>query len=523
MLLKNRWSHKFVLAIAAVFILVLYLFLFYIPPALFPDPAMGFQVLRSMHMGSGFNTFISPDQSDISQNYSEFLTWWSPGQYLVPHLVQSIFNINLGQAIGLTVMFCQLSGIAGLYFFYKKAGFSPMITTLSLIFIIGQQAFFVPFVFYNGGEILLFAFEGWFLYGCISISKITVTEVLFILGFGLLGFFLKSSFIWIYCAGLFCLWVRSSGDKHRTWNALKNGLWIALPGVFSLLAIYIFYISKGQTPVSASTGIKFTAETFAFPLASPLVSAFSVDDLLHGILFHVGTPLISAGWSVAVILLFALLSLLLMISIIIYVPNKNYRLFLVVFYLAAVLFFGIAYLKQLTISYEARHFRLLGILIVPGLIYMISKFARVFKLIFCLVFIGITFLSITYVVKGFRLNHNMSARGITGIAQPSIDQAALNNIMELDKKNRNAVFVFTADDIGLEIEHNRIITLPPIGADLKVNADDYRYDGHAGPLYIVLPETYVGPKEKLIMKSFPGYQGFNITMLSNNYVLYSAK
>ncbi len=53
--------------------------------------------------------------------------------------------------------------------------------------------------------------------------------------------------------------------------------------------------------------------------------------------------------------------------------------------------------------------------------------------------------------------------------------------------------------------------------------DDYTYDGFAGPLYIVLPETYNGPKEKMIMKSFPGYAGWNVSMLSNNYVLYAAK
>jgi hypothetical protein len=95
--------------------------------------------------------------------------------------------------------------------------------------------------------------------------------------------------------------------------------------------------------------------------------------------------------------------------------------------------------------------------------------------------------------------------------------------MKLDRENRNAVFVFISDDTGLEIMHNRIITLQPIGADLKIDADDYRYEGHAGPLYIVLPESYAGPKERMIIQSFPGYKGFSQSMLSSKYVLYSAK
>jgi hypothetical protein len=53
--------------------------------------------------------------------------------------------------------------------------------------------------------------------------------------------------------------------------------------------------------------------------------------------------------------------------------------------------------------------------------------------------------------------------------------------------------------------------------------DDYRYEGFAGPLFIILPESYNGPKEKLIMKSFPNYAGFNLSMLSDKYVLYEAR
>ena len=53
--------------------------------------------------------------------------------------------------------------------------------------------------------------------------------------------------------------------------------------------------------------------------------------------------------------------------------------------------------------------------------------------------------------------------------------------------------------------------------------DEYTYDGFSGPLFIVLPETYNGPKEKLIMKSFKGYTGWNVSMLSKDYVLYAAK
>jgi hypothetical protein len=49
------------------------------------------------------------------------------------------------------------------------------------------------------------------------------------------------------------------------------------------------------------------------------------------------------------------------------------------------------------------------------------------------------------------------------------------------------------------------------------------YDGHAGPLYIILPESYAGPKEKFILKGFTDYHGWYGSMLSDNYVMYAAK
>jgi hypothetical protein len=522
MLQQIKIPYKAILAIIGLGVLLIGIVLFYIPPALFPDPGMGFQVLRCMQLGGSFNVFISPDQSDISQNYTEFLTWWSPGQYIIPWFFKLITTTNLGKAIAITATIAQLIGLAGFYSFFKKIGFTSMISAISLVFIVCQQAFVVPYVFYNGGEVLLFAFEGWFLFGCIAMQKPDIKLILFVLLSGWIGFFLKSSFIWIYTAGLCCLWIRLCSAHPGIFQWIKKGLWIAIPAAVSVACIYVFFLSKGQNPASASSGLKLTLKTFSFPLASPILSGFSVDDIMHGLIFHTGKPIVNAEWSLIVLILLAILSLLLIIHLIRFVPNNNYRVLIFVFYSVALLFFGVAYLRQLTISYEARHFRIIGLLIMPGVIYLVSRSKRVFKFSFAFIVTIIAVTTILYVVKGFKIN-SRNAKGITGIAQPNIDQQSLNYIMKLDRESRNAVFVFITDDLGLEIVNNRIITLPPIGDDLKIDLDDYNYDGFAGPLYIVLPESYNGPKEKMTMKSFPGYTGFNVSMLSDKYVLYAAK
>src|ERR1043165_6973042 len=81
---------------------------FIAPPSLFPDPANGFLVMRSMELGGKFNMMVTPDQDDFSKNASEFLTWWSPGQYLVPYAFKLLFGVNSGQGSTLTVLLCQL-------------------------------------------------------------------------------------------------------------------------------------------------------------------------------------------------------------------------------------------------------------------------------------------------------------------------------------------------------------------------------------------------------------------------------
>lgn len=510
-----------VLVTLAALTVILGILLYTAPPAVFPDPANGFRVMQSMEAGGPFNHLVGPDQEDIAKNSSEFLTWWSPGQYLIPYTFKAL-GTNTGQASALTITLCQLIGLAGLYAFFKKIGFSPIVSALSLLFIACQQFFVVPYVFYNGGEILFFAFAGWFLYGSTVIKGPGWQLVLFVLFAGWVGFFCKSSMLWIYGAGILYLWIRLSVQKGSA-DWLKNAVWIAIPAIISITTIWLFYLSKGESPASATNGLKFTWKTLGFPLASPLLSGFSVDDLSHGLIYHTDTPIFSHSMSIVVLVLLAILSVWLVCRILKKVQDANYRMLIKVFYTASILFFSYAYLRQMSISYEARHFRIIGLIVIPGAIYLISKSKTIYRGAFALMWIGIAITSIVYAAKGYLYNKNKSAHGMSGIAQQAIDQKSLNQILALDEQNTNATFVFVNESLGLEIKHNRVITLQPISDDLRINFDDYEYDGHAGPLYIILPESYNGPKEKFVLKAFPNYKGWYGSMLSDNYVMYAAK
>ncbi|WP_224746229.1 hypothetical protein [Mucilaginibacter glaciei] len=514
--------HKVFLAAISLIAIALGVAVYITPAALFPDPSWGFQVMRSMEFGGGFNMLVKPDAADISKNTADFLTWWSPGQYLLPYLFKIVFGLNTGKAMAVVTTLCTVTGLLGLYAFFKKAGFTPMISALSLLFIICQQAFFSPYIFYNGGEVLLFAFFGWFLYGCMAFDKPGLKLAIFVLLAGWLGFICKSSFIWMYAAGLLFMWIRMSEGQRTVKSWVLKGLWPGVPAVISVACIYLFYLSKGSNPSSESGGLKLAWETFSFPLASPLLSGFSADDLFNGLIYHNDAVLFSHQWAVIIVLLLAILSVILVRYILTKVPYQNYRLMLLVVYAVSVVFFGVAYLRQMAISYEARHFRLIGLLVTPGLVHLFWHAGRVYQITLGAVALLIAFFSVSFYIEGYQRLHHENPHGPSGIAQQFIDKEALDYITRLDQTHSNALFVFTSPDLGLEIMHNRFITLQPLNGDISINFDEYVHKGHSGPLYILLPSKYIGVRASVFLKCFPGYKAFTLKEVSDEYVVYSS-
>jgi hypothetical protein len=524
-MMKNNKPAYLILGITLTVTLLIGVLSYMAPPAIFPDPSWGFQTMRSMEMGGPVNHLVSPDPADITKNTSMFLTWWSPGQYMVPYLFKTLLPINTGQACAVTSVLCEILGLLGFFAFFKKVGFTPLLSAVSVAFIACQQFYFIPYIFYNGGEVLMFAFISWFLYGCFYFKKISIPMMLFVLVAGWIGFFSKSSMMLMYAAGLLCMWINISPPRKDYAVWIKNGFTIGIPFVLSVAGIYLAFLSRGQNPASESAGSwRVIWETFSFPLASPLLAGFSVDDLTQGLVYSPDGKLFNHFWTIVVLLLLALASVLLVIGIIRKVPYQQYKLLIIVFYGISVLFFSYAFLRQLAISYEGRHFRTVGLIVIPGTLYLVSRTNVIFKALFGLIWLFIAYSSITRFSNDYRYNKREGVHGNSGLIQQFVDQPTLNYLMQLDKQERDALFVFTSADLGLEIEHNRIITIEPIGLDVKVNYQDYLHKGHAGPLHILLPADYErSGRAKFILKCFPGYSNFRVTKQTADYMVYSAE
>lgn len=522
--MHNNKTANLILGITLVVTLIIGVFSYVAPPALYPDPSWGFQVMRSMENGGGFNLLIGPNQDNLAQNTAAFITWWSPGQYLMPYFFKKLLSVNTAHAAVITVVICELLGLLGFFVFFKKIGFKPIIAASSVLFIFCQQFYIIPYAFYNGGEVLMFAFAGWFLYGCFHFKKISIPMLLFVLIAGWVGFFSKSSMMLVYACGLFCMWVNISPRQKDYAAWVKNGLAIGIPFVLSIAGIYLFYLSKGDNPAASHQGLRVIWETFTFPLASPLLAGFSVDDLAKGLVYSPDGQIFTHTGTVIILLLLAAISIFLIFSIIKYVPYRGYQLLIIVFYGAFVLFFSYAFVRQAAISYEGRHFRLVGLIVIPGTIYLISQTRFIYKAAFGLLWIVIAYTTFTKLHNEYSYNKNEGIHGNTGFTQQFVDQPTLNYLLQLDKQEHNAIFAFTSNDLGLEIQHNRFITIEPIGLDVKLKYEDYRYDGHAGTLHILLPSNFdKNGRSKRILKCFPGYKHFTAKKITEDYTVYTAE
>ena len=518
--LKNN-PHRIVLLAVGALTLVLGVLAFIVPQSLFPDPSWGFQVMRYMEHSHTFNLLPNADPENIATDYTDFLSWWSPGQYLLPYCLKTILWLNTGKAVALTVTLCSALGLSGYYMLFKKLGFSRWLAAISIAFIACQNYFILPFIYYPGGEVLLFAFGGWFLYGCFSIQKINWQAMVFLFVAGLTGFFSKSSVLWMYAAGTACIWIRLSSPQKNIRQWLINGILLGIPVLCALVTIYVFYLSKGANPSSTSGAWLLKPETITFPLASPLLSGLSLDEAFNGLIYHPDAAVLSYKWSIVIIILLTLGSLFFVNRVIKKIPHKNYALVLTVFYIAATLFFSVLYLKQANISFEGRHYRVIGMLSIPGLVYLLTRnkagkivLSAVWLAAFCW---GMAYFSIEY-------NVNIHAgHGPSGLTQQSYDQATLDELHRLDASHPNggALFVTISPELAIELK-NRVFTLDVDDISPK-QINQLKYAGKAGSIYMLMPSAYQnnGIAAKL-SKSFINYHHFKVQPLGDDHYLYSA-
>ena len=164
-----------------------------VPPNMFSDPAWGFLTWESMKSGTDFNVIRTSNFNDISRDHLAFLSWWAPGQYLVPAVFEKL-GLSLGKASVITTGVFSLLGLVGYYKFLRALEFSHRTSTLSAAVIASTATFSIVFAKYTGGTVLVFGAAPWILLLCVMLKKNKLWGVPLFAAVFLAGAFFKHAF-----------------------------------------------------------------------------------------------------------------------------------------------------------------------------------------------------------------------------------------------------------------------------------------------------------------------------------------
>jgi len=375
--------------VALLIPVTLFIFSLFIRPQVSYDPAYGFAALRSMLDGGSFNYITTPNPGNIANDIETFLTWWSPGQYLVPGLFVWL-GTSYGMAASLTTLIATIVGVLGWAQIARR--FDVSCFTLFL-FIFGLVTFNYstgPFHRYTGGEVIVFAALPW----CLSALQWAVQErpaVSFATSVlvATVLFLAKLSGLVVFVANIAAISLHLVLRLRRLTSSLL-AMWAgsAVAGLFCL----IFWLSRGQTPVSQS-GYAFTWPVIWYPISAAAFSGFSMQDLLGWRFLHASAPTLSG--TVASSYVLGPLGLLLIGWVWLQLRNTRHRslvnllLLIIVFYTAtiAALYFRTA-AATTTLPFEARYSRYAGILFFLLLLVAIDQWRGLLARIIAILIVG---------------------------------------------------------------------------------------------------------------------------------------
>ena len=347
-------------AIAFAISLVLFVTSLRIPPEVNVDSGNGFLVLRSMQRGAGFNTVLLPDSLDITRSVRQFLAWWSPGQYLLPGLFESL-GLRIGPAICLTVLIGTACGLAGWARVATRIGAPSPVTNQFVLAL--ATVHFVPHGFrvYTGGEVLLFGCAPWALLALLYALRCRpwVAFGLTLL-VGALLFFVKLTGLVVLAAVVIGLTgVEIASTRRLTWSVVA--MWLAAIAIALLVRHY--WLARGATPLTAVAPADYpNFNPLAFSIAA---AAFSGVSALMMVASLASRPLPPVLPNIAVPV-FATIGVCVMVWIAWRLWQSPHRRWMITCGAIALSYTALIaglYLAGSDVSFEERHLRFAGILV----------------------------------------------------------------------------------------------------------------------------------------------------------------
>ena len=340
-----------------------------VPPAINSDPGTGLLEWRTLQQGGPANSITAPDPGDLAHDRTQFITWWSPGQYLVPGLLTEL-GLPLGIAITATAGASFLLSLWGWIRLYRHFGVPPNLATIGIVLLSLFPHSTLSFRMYSGGETLLEGVTPWIYMAALSLEgQNVVNGALLTAAIVLLGFFAKLSGMLVAIAAIVAAVGIAFMHGRRPAKAVAG---IAIGSAIAFLLIYVFWLAHGQTPGNGA-GWSLPIRKMIFVAAAPWGAGVSWLDvwqsLLHRSLWQ-ALPI-----QLGPILFFA--------AIIFYgwtrqranaaVQLGDLIQFTAIFYIVYTIAMEIMFMHNAPISVEERHFSPPGTLIFACAIAVVSS------------------------------------------------------------------------------------------------------------------------------------------------------
>ena len=258
-------------------------------PSLYPDPAGGFLVQKSMRQGSAWNHITEPRSEDIGKDRSYFYATWSPGQYAVPGVLTDL-GLPLGRALTVVCVAGSLIGLGGWVLLFRTLAFEWTVTLACGLLIAASRSFNLSFLIYDGSDLLAFmvfpflAIAAFRLKGSWALALAAPALVV-------LGFFFKNSLtIYVGAWILSVAAVEALGAGVLMPAVVRVGV-LAAGMAGAALVLQWAYLSRGWTPVSYHPSLSTAPARYLLPWAMPLLAATGLDDVINRVCGALGR-----GW-----------------------------------------------------------------------------------------------------------------------------------------------------------------------------------------------------------------------------------
>jgi hypothetical protein len=497
--------------------IILFLISLHFPPMMANDSGVGFLALRSMLDGGAFNCITLPDPANIARDVAIFLTWWSPGQYLVPGSFVWL-STSYGLALSLTALIATLIGVLGWIQVARSFAVSSFVL---FAFVLGLNTFAyvtLPFQLYWGGELLLFATASWALYAMRwSVNKPPILCFTISLLSAALLFFAKLTGLIVFATNVAAISLITLVNQRRL-NSSTIAMWVA--SAIGALCFMMFWIARGPVPAGGST-FAFSWLPIWFSITGAAFSGVSGLEFLHWFLRRFWVSSTSNFWT-GNEFSYALgpIGLLLMVWVWLRLRHTRYRdmavLLLTIILLYAIIVGTAMYVSEGDIPFEERYFRYAGILFFLLLLTALDQWrVRFVKGLACVVVIVFGLYGLkNFVTSAFAQTWTGYYDPVSGISQDFVSPDILQYLRsETTQHNlRRPILVVHSPQAALSLPRFRILPAPVFRGWAFVKwmgyyADRTTWVGRAERIFVVLPEKMLlNGKAEATLRLFTSYE-----------------